>query len=139
MQKQFTQFALKSFPGQGAYTLTPMEVSQYADFEVKRVYWLSGVEEVTRSGQHCHHSEQEIFILMHGSATVVIDEGKHGEGKVEYQLKHNDAFYVPAYVWHGFKDVQPGTTILALSSTNYSPDRSDYIEDYEEFKRLTRG
>ena len=46
-----------------------------------------------------------------------------------------DCIYVGSYVWHGFKDFSQDAILLALSSTNYSPDRSDYIEDYEEYKK----
>jgi uncharacterized RmlC-like cupin family protein len=46
------------------------------------------------------------------------------------------AIYVPAFVWHQFKDFSEDAILLAISSTNYNPDRSDYIEDYEEFKKI---
>ena len=65
---------------------------------------------------------------------AVIDKGN---GKEDILLKGpGDAIYVGNCVWHGFKDFSPDAVLVALSSTNYSPDRSDYIEDYEEYQKI---
>jgi hypothetical protein len=48
------------------------------------------------------------------------------------------AIYTGEYVWHHFKDFSTDAILLALSSTNYNPDRSDYIEDYEEYKKIIK-
>ena len=61
-----------------------------------------------------------------------------GQGLEEIAMNGpTSAMYVPAFVWHHFKDFSPDAILLALSSTNYSPDRSDYVEDYEEFKKAS--
>ena len=59
-----------------------------------------------------------------------------GDGLEEIKIADPAAaLYVGEYVWHHFKDFSPDAILLALSSTNYNPDRSDYIEDYEEYKK----
>ena len=50
----------------------------------------------------------------------------------------NFAIYLSSYVWHHFKNFSKDAILLALSSTNYSPDRSDYIEDYDEYKKIIK-
>jgi hypothetical protein len=112
----------------GKTILTPLELKDYIDFEVKRVYFFEPLRDIDG---HCHKEEKELFILQKGSCKAVIDQGN---GKEEIPMeggKH--AIYVANYVWHGFKDIAKDSLILALSSTNYSPDRSDYIEDYNEY------
>jgi uncharacterized cupin superfamily protein len=111
--------------------MSPVELKDYIDFEVKRVYFITEPKEKT--GAHCHKIEKEFFILIKGTATAVIDRG---QGLEEIALAGpTSGLYVGAYIWHHFKDFSEDAVLLALSSTNYSPDRSDYIEDYEVFKK----
>ncbi|MBI2099126.1 FdtA/QdtA family cupin domain-containing protein [Candidatus Uhrbacteria bacterium] len=132
--KEFRKFELKTFPSRG-YKLTPIELKDLIPFEVKRVYYITDFEAGGKTGEHCHKIEEEVFILAQGSATAVIDRGK---GLEEIKLSApSDAIYVPNFIWHGFKDASSDCVILALSSTNYSSNREDYIEDYEEFRRAS--
>ena len=132
--KQFNKFELKTFNDRG-YKLTPAELKDIVPFEVKRVYYFQDAPEGTQTGEHIHKIEEEVFIQMRGNCTAIIDRG---QGKEEIIMQGpNDAIYVPAYVWHGFKHISPDAVILALSSTNYNPTREDYVEDYEEFKKIS--
>ncbi|MFZ5982429.1 MAG: sugar 3,4-ketoisomerase, partial [Patescibacteria group bacterium] len=82
---------------------------------------------------HCHKEEKEFFVCLKGNLTATIDKG---EGMEELLMREGTAFYIGNYVWHGFRAMSPDTIMLALSSTNYNPDRSDYIEDYEKYKEI---
>ncbi len=124
---------LKKFSNRG-YTLTPVELKDVAPFEVKRLYYMELPDDVA-TGEHCHKVEEELFIQVRGSSTIIIDQGN---GKEEISLQSGKAIYVPAYVWHGFKSPISDCLILALSSTNYSDDRSDYIENYEEYLKVRK-
>lgn len=133
MQKQFQQFTLKQVPT-ARFLMNPVELKDCIDFEIKRVYYLTNIKENT--GQHCHKIEEEFFILIQGSCAAIIDQGK---GLEEVILRGpSDAIYVPALIWHGFKNFSADAILLALSSTNYNPERSDYVEDYEEFKKMKK-
>lgn len=128
--KQFKHWQLKTFTGKG-YALTPVEFKDQSPFEVKRVYYIirfDGPE--IETGQHCHKIEEEVFIQAQGTSVLVLDQGN---GKEDVEIKEGDAVYVPNYVWHGFKNASPDCAIIALSSTNYTPDRSDYVENYDEY------
>ena len=131
--KQFQQFEIKKIDTP-RFTMSPVELKDYLDFEVKRVYFITDIREAT--GAHCHKVEEEFFILQKGACTAVIDRG-NGLEEIT-MIAPTSAIYVPAYVWHGFKDFSTDAVLLALSSTNYNPDRSDYLEDYEEFKKLKK-
>ena len=105
-----------------------IELKDFIDFEVKRVYYIYNCKQAT--GQHCHKEEKELFVMQTGACTAIIDSGK---GKEDVRLETCDAIYVGAYVWHGFSDFTDDAMVIALSSTNYSEDRSDYVEDYDEY------
>lgn len=108
------------------------ELKEFIDWEVKRVYFIQDCKEAT--GQHCHKMEKELFIVQRGSCIAIIDRGN---GKEEIPMSGpGDAIYVGNYVWHGFKNFSADAVLLAISSTNYIPDRSDYIEDYEKYLKV---
>ncbi len=113
------------------FVINPVELKDYIDFEVKRIYYITNIKGT--AGGHCHKQEKELFILVQGSCTAQIDKGEEMEDIV---MKANDAFYIGVYVWHYFKNFFQDAILLALSSTNYNPDRTDYIEDYEEYKKV---
>ena len=132
LKRTFTHYTLKNIDTEN-FLMTPIELKEYIPFDVKRVYFFMNSKTST-SGEHCHKIEEEFFILLKGTATAIIDRG---EGKEELILRGPlDALYVPNYVWHGFKKISPDAILLALSSTNYNPDRSDYIENYDEYLQL---
>lgn len=131
--KEFQKFTWKTFTNRG-FNLTPVEFKDLIPFEVKRLYYIDALPADTKTGEHCHFVEQEVFVIAKGSVTAVIDKG---QGKEDVRLSGpSEAIYVPNYVWHGFKDATPDCVIIALSSTNYSPDRSDYQENYEEYLKV---
>jgi mannose-6-phosphate isomerase-like protein (cupin superfamily) len=132
MEKQFKIFELKKVDTP-KFVMSPVELKDYIDFEVRRVYFVTKPQAPT--GAHCHKVEEEFFILVQGSCTAVIDKG---QGLEEIPLVGpTGAMRIPNFVWHHFKDFSPDAVLFALSSTNYNPDRSDYIEDYEEFKKVS--
>jgi len=131
MPKIFQSFQLKSIPTD-RFVMSPVELKEYIDFEVKRVYFVT--EPKKETGSHCHKIEHEFFIMIKGTCTAMIDQGR---GIEEIKMTGpTSAIYVPPYVWHSFKDFSPDAILLALTSTNYNPDRSDYIEDYIVFCSL---
>lgn len=110
------------------------ELKDFVDFEIKRLYYIQNCKEAT--GQHCHKVEKEFFILAKGKCVAIID---CGQGKQEIVMQGpGDGIYIGNYVWHGFKDFSEDALLIALSSTNYSPDRSDYIENYEEYVKIIK-
>jgi len=133
MTKEFKQFTIKKIDVPGKFTMNPVELKDYIDFVPKRIYYISKVQAPT--GAHCHKVEEELFVLLSGKCTAVIDKGN---GLEDVPMEGpTSAIYTPAFVWHHFKDFTSDAILLAISSTNYNPDRSDYVEDYEEFKKLS--
>ena len=111
------------------FVMSPVELKEYIDFDVKRIYFIT--DTTGKTGAHCHIVEEEFFIMIKGTCTMVIDKGN---GIEEHAfVGPTSGVYIGNYVWHHFKDFSDDAVLLALSSTNYSPDRSDYIEDYDKY------
>lgn len=114
--------------------MSPLELKDYIDFEPKRIYFIT--QPTGPTGSHCHLKEEEFFVMIKGSCTAVIDRGN---GLEEIKLTApTSAIYVGNYVWHHFRDFTEDSILLAVSSTNYNPNREDYIEDYETYKQETK-
>lgn len=132
MQLEFKQHQIKHVQGRdNLYELYEIDAATYVDFEIKRVYYLIDLKGDT--GQHCHYLEQELFVMALGSCTAIIDRGY---GREDIPMQQGEGIYVGNYVWHGFKDFSPEAMMLAISSTKHNPDRSDYLEDYDEYQKI---
>lgn len=132
MDRKYTVFTLKNIQAPN-FLMTPLELKDYLDFAVKRVYFISSP--TGNTGSHAHKAiEDEIFIQVQGSCTITVDDG-HGLEDIVLEGPKS-AILVPHLVWHGFKNLSPDCIILALTSTNYDPARADYCENYQEFKKL---
>lgn len=115
-------------------TYTFNELKDYINWKVERIYFVQDCKKDT--GQHCHYKENEMFIMVKGSCIAIID---YGFGKKEISMNGpDDAIVVGRMVWHGFKDFSDDAVLLALSSTNYNHDRSDYLEDYKVYKNILK-
>lgn len=130
---KFKEHKIKKIEAEN-FIMSPVELKDYIDFKVKRVYFVS--EPKGETGSHCHLREEEFFILAKGSCTAVVDRGN---GLEKLPMKGPEsAMYVGNYVWHHFEDFSSDALLIAISSTNYNPNRSDYIEDYEKYKRVVK-
>ena len=132
MKLLFQRYSIKEIQAQN-FLMHPVELRDFIDFEVRRVYYIT--QPKGNSGAHCHMEEKEFFVLIQGTCTAIIDQGN---GIEEMPLGVNYAIYVGNYVWHGFKDFSSDAVLLALSSTNYRSDRSDYMEDYAAYQEIIK-
>ena len=134
MDRRYKLFTLKNIQAPN-FLMTPLELRDYINSPVKRVYFISSP--TGNTGNHAHRQdEDELFIQIQGQSTICVDDGT---GIEEIVLRGpTSAINIPHLVWHGFKDLSPDCIIIALTSTNYDPTRADYIENYEEFKKLCK-
>ena len=113
--------------------LVPVEFDKDVPFEVKRMFYVFGVHNQNDRGKHSHYKTKQLLISVNGSIDVKCDDGMGGVG--EWQLNQPwKALYIPEMIWDEQVYMNHNAVLLVLSNTNYN--LSDYIEDYEEFKRL---
>ena len=112
--------------------LIPLESNRDIPFPIKRVFYVFGVHNQNDRGKHSHHKTKQVLISINGSIDVLCDDGND---KVTYNLKEkNQALYLPEMIWDEITFHSKDSILLSIASTYY--DTSDYISDYEEFKRL---
>ena len=133
MQLNFNTLTVKKIQAP-TFIMSPLELKDYIDFEPKRIYFLSSPTGHTST--HCHKEEKELFVMVSGTCIAIIDRG-YGLENISI-TGPTDALYIGNYVWHGFKDFSNDAVLLAVSSTNYSDDRSDYIDNYETWQQTLK-
>lgn len=132
--RKYQLFTLKNIQAPN-FLMTPLELKDYINFDVKRVYFITKPQGPKNTGAHCHKAEEdELFVMMAGSCTIVVDDG-HGLEEIKLEAPIH-AIHIPHLVWHHFKDISDDAVLVAITSTNYNPNRSDYCENYEDFQQL---
>lgn len=112
--------------------LTPLHNNAEVPFEVKRVYYLYDVPGGESRGAHGHKNLQQLIIAASGSFDVTIDDGTNIK-----TVQLNRPYYgLHLYqgMWRDINNFSSGAICLVLASDLYNS--SDYIRDYDEFKRL---
>ena len=109
--------------------LVALEELDNVPFEIKRVYYMYNTEEGFVRGKHAHKSLEQILICVHGSCTVMLDNGTE---KAYVKLdRPNVGLYVTNDMWREMYDFTEGAVLMVLASEHY--DERDYIRDYHAF------
>jgi dTDP-4-dehydrorhamnose 3,5-epimerase-like enzyme len=129
MIKRFYNFRLNS---DARGPLVAIEALQDIPFEIKRVYYIFGTREDVRRGLHAHKKLQQVLICVHGSCTILLDNGAERE---EIILNNpTQGLFVDRMIWREMYNFSSDAVLLVLASEHYNEE--DYIRDYKEFKLL---
>lgn len=112
--------------------LVPIEGKQDIPFDIKRVYYIYGVEKGTRRGFHSHIDLHQALICVHGSVKILV---KTPYGSEDITLDDpTRALYIGPMVWREMYDFSSDAVLLVLASNHYNKD--DYIRDYAYYESL---
>ena len=115
--------------------LSVVESGELIPFEIQRLYYLYDVPGGTTRGGHAHKNLEQFIIAASGSFDVVLDNGKE---RSKWTLNRSYyGLYIPKMYWREIENFSSGAVCMVLASTHY--DASDYIYDYETFKKITNG
>lgn len=107
--------------------LSVIELKDYVDWPVKRVYYVTGTEK--DRGGHAVIGEHKIYVCMQGTMKARIHDGDKWH---EFEMKGpDDALLMSGMCWREFQDFSDGSVLMAVSSMNYEPDK--YIYDFGDF------
>lgn len=118
----------------GKGDLTMFQHESGLPFSIGKVVTIQGMNADTIRGQHAHHNMQEVVVALQGGCEIEIDDGTTKE--VFVVDNPNTALYIPPQVWRTLTNFQPDTILLLIADLPYDEAETDYIRDYEEFKRL---
>jgi len=110
-------------------SLISIEEGYNAPFDIKRVYYIFDTKKDVIRGYHAHIKLQQIAIVIKGSCTFVLDDGKTRQ---EVELNNpNQGLLIKGLIWREMQDFSDDCVLVVLASEHY--DESDYIRDYEKF------
>ena len=101
-------------------------------FDVKRMIYIYDVPEGENRANHACMNASLVFIAIAGSVRLLIE---YGGIEKEYILDNkNHAVYVPVASWIKAYGFSSDAVLLGLSDKQYKD--CDYVNDYNEYKRL---
>lgn len=115
--------------------LSVIENGARLPFTIKRSYWIYDVPGGEKRGGHAFKRNEELIVALSGSFDVIIDNGAQKE---KYTLNRSYyGLYVPKGLWREMENFSTNSLSLILSSIEYDP--TDYIRNYEEFRKYARN
>ena len=112
--------------------LVPIESNYDVPFPIRRMFYVYGVKDQNDRGKHAHYKTQQVLICLHGKVEVLVNDGNKEQ---KYLLESpQQALYIPEMIWDEQIYLTEDTVLLVISNTKYNP--SDYIHDFEKFKKL---
>ena len=115
--------------------LVPVESKHDIPFDIKRIFYVYGVQNQDDRGKHSHYKTKQILICLNGEVEVVCDDGE--QRKIYRLTKPHQAIYIPEMIWDEQRYLSEDSVLLVLSNTYYDPE--DYIEDYDEFIKIKKN
>jgi WxcM-like, C-terminal len=86
-------------------------------------------------GGHAHRELRQLIIAASGSFDVLLDDGR--EQRRMHLNRAYTGLYLGPMVWREIDNFSGGSMCLVLASAPF--DESDYIRDYDEFRRTVLG
>ena len=112
--------------------LSFFEYSNQLPFEIERTYWIYDVPGGEVRGSHAFKEQQEFIVALSGSFDVVIHDGKE-EKRFSLNRSYH-GLHIPKMFWRKLENFSTNSLALIVSDKTYN--ETDYIRDFEEFKRL---
>mgnify|MGYP005685255459 CR=1 FL=1 len=113
----------------GRGELSVFESMKSVPFDIKRVYYIKGMQKGISRGFHAHRKLSQMLICIQGSCRIATDDGFT---KKEVLLSSSSkGLLIKNMVWREMHDFSQDCILMVLASELY--DSEDYICDYDCF------
>ena len=112
--------------------LVVIEGMKNIPFEIKRAFYIYGSDSDVIRGQHANRKTEFVLINVAGTSKVTVKDGVGNEAIFCLNSPHT-GIYLPTMVWKDMHDFSKDSVLLVLASEHY--DNSEYIRDFEQFKK----
>lgn len=116
--------------------LVALETNRQIPFDVKRVFYIYGTQEGVPRGNHSHYKTKQFLVAVNGSCKVTLDNGL-GNKETFHLNRPNLGLFQDALIWGTMHDFSSDCVLMVLADKYY--DESDYIRDYDEFKKEVKN
>lgn len=109
--------------------LVAIEQEKTIPFEIKRVFYIYGVNPFENRGAHAHYRTKQVLIALNGRCMVTVE---NENGRLEILLDHpSKGLLIEPHEWHVMGEFTEGCILLVLASEHY--DEKDYIRSYDQY------
>ena len=121
--------------GDNRGSLVALESNKTIPFDIKRVYYLFGTKQDVTRGLHAHLALKQVMLCVTGRCKVLLDNGVARETvTLDSPTK---GLLVEGHLWREMSQFSPDCVLLVIASEHY--DESDYIRDYDQFRRVSKS
>ncbi len=114
--------------------LTVIEGAQSIPFEIKRLFYVYGVDGEAVRGKHANRRSAFVMVAVAGSCRIRVKDPWGGDR--EFALERpQTGLYIPPMLWKDMYGFRSGSVLLVLSNEHYDAD--EYIRDFESFRSNT--
>lgn len=130
-------YQLLDFPIHGDHNgnLIALEKGKDFPFDIRRVYYIWGTKSDIIRGKHAHKNLEQVIVCVSGSCDFVLNNGTVKE--TVHLDNPSKGLYVKHNIWREFTNFSKDCVLMVLASEYYS--ESDYIRNYDEFLKESRG
>ncbi len=115
-------------------SLVPIEASDSVPFDIKRVYYIYGVEKGVRRGFHSHADLEQVLICVSGHVRILVKTP--WEEQEIFLDDPQKGLYIGPMVWREMFDFSGDAVLLVLAGDHYKVE--DYIRDYNKYEQIAR-
>ncbi|MDN2479988.1 sugar 3,4-ketoisomerase [Vibrio agarivorans] len=112
-------------------SLVALEANKNIPFDIKRVYYLFGMQSDLPRGFHAHKELIQVAVCVSGSCDILMDNGKD-KGVVKLNSP-SQGLVIDVMQWHEMSNFSDDCVLMVIASDLY--DESDYIRNYDDFLR----
>jgi len=126
---------LRSIKDDSDGLLTVAEAGKDIPFDIKRVYYITNLENfISVRGKHAHRELEQVIFCINGSFHLNLDDG--ASRQTIHMNKLNMGVILGKELWHEMTDFTAGCILLIFASDYYQ--EADYIRDYNTFLEYIR-
>lgn len=126
---QYSLITIKSIKSEANGTLSFFESNTDIPFDVKRVYYISGVLNGGHRGAHAHKTLRQFLFCPYGAVEVILNDSKCSES-IHLSSPSTGLLLEPGLwrdmLWH------EDNSVLCVAASEYY-DEKDYIRSFEEY------
>ncbi|ELI3523150.1 sugar 3,4-ketoisomerase [Vibrio vulnificus] len=113
-------------------SLVALEGSKDIPFDIKRIYYLFGMQPDLPRGFHAHRGLIQVAVCVKGQCDILMDDGR---SKQTVTLNSPaKGLVINKMQWHEMHNFSDDCVLLVLASDVY--DEADYIRDYSDFLKV---
>lgn len=114
--------------------LFALESARSIPFEIKRVYFMTGMRPDLPRGFHAHRALRQVVVCVSGKCRMILDDGEQRDSV--WLDSPARGLLIERNLWREMHDFSDDCVLMVLASEYY--DEADYIRSYAEFRQAVK-